>query len=172
MVDEDKDIKEEKKGLSTEVVIGFGITLILIVMFFIFFIGTGTKDPKEKIKEMGYNLQNVVRFGEGKFNQKSTQWDYSLKPNEFFKKYMDEYMNYSHMIERNLEYNDQDTVFYIYFVDDSYMVLRKNECMEFHYDANGSDRPNVKGQDQYIFYLCPQEYATKNNFINNPNIGR
>ena len=68
MVDEDKDVKEEKKGLSTEVVIGFGITLILAVMFFIFFIGTGTKDPKEKIKEMGYNLQNVVRFGEGKFN--------------------------------------------------------------------------------------------------------
>ncbi len=162
--------EDKKNGLSTEVIIGFGITLILIVMFFIFFIGTGTKDPKEKIKEMGYNLQSVVKFGEGKFNQKSTQWDYSLKPNEFFKKYIDEFMNYSHMIERNLEYDDHDTVTYIYFVDDSYMILRKNECMEFHYDANGSDRPNVKGQDQYTFYLCPAEYATKNNFINNPNI--
>ena len=65
MVDEDKDIKEEKKGLSTEVVIGFGITLILIVMFFIFFIGTGTKDPKEKIKdyyeisEEEYNMRGI-----------------------------------------------------------------------------------------------------------------
>lgn len=168
MVDEEKKEVEEKKGPSTEVVIGFGIVLVLILMFFVFFIGTGTKDPKEKIRDMAYNLRDVVKYGEGQFNQKSTQWDYSLTPNDFFQKYMAEYLNFSHTIERNLEYNDDATAYYIYFVDDSYIQLRKGECMEFHYDANGSDRPNVVGEDQFTFYLCPQEHATKNNFINHP----
>ena len=169
MSDEEKDITEEKEGTSTEVVIGVGIVIVLIVMIFVFFVGTGTKDTKARINNMAHNLSEVVQYGEGQVNQKSTQWDYSLAPNEFFQKYMSEYMNYSRIIERNLDDDGNAAAFFVYFVDDSYIQVIKNDCMEFHYDANGSDRPNVKGEDQYTFYLCPQAHAEKNNFINNPN---
>ena len=40
--------------------------------------------------------------------------------------------------------------------------------MEFHYDANGVKKPNILGEDQHVFYLCPQSRADKNNFVNIP----
>lgn len=162
-----------KKAFTTmEIVVGCVIALTIVVIFLLFFVGTDTKDPVEKIKRMGYTLQQTVLYAEGATNQKSTEWDYSLAPNDFFRKYLHEYLNYSHTLERNLEYDDQSTVTYVYFVDDSYIQLMKGDCMEFHYDANGANKPNQFGVDQYTFYLCPKAHAEKNNFINNPNVGR
>ncbi len=169
MSDEEKNKVEEQEGTSTEVIIGFAIVIVIVVVFFVFFVGTGSKDIGAKIQDMEYNLSEVVQYGEGQVNQKSTQWDYSLPPNAFFQKYMAEYLNYSRTIERNLDDEGAAAAFFVYFVDDSYMQLIKNDCMEFHYDANGSDKPNQEGVDQHIFYLCPQAHAEKNNFINNPN---
>ena len=158
---------KNKKALSTmEIVIGCGIAITLIMIFLLFFVGTDTKDPVEKIKKMGFTLRETVEYAEGSVNKKSLDWDYSLKPNDFFRKYLDEFLNYSHLLERNLEYDDQDTSYYIYFVDDSYIQLKKGVCMEYHYDANGGNGPNTYGRDQYTFYLCPRAYASKNNFIN------
>lgn len=158
---------ENKKAFTLmEIVVGCAVALTLVMIFLIFFVGTDKKDPVEKIKKMGYTLQQTVQYAEGAAGKKSLDWDYNLKPNEFFKKYLDEYLNYSHILERNLEYDDHATTYFIYFVDDSSIQLKKGECMEYHYDANGANKPNVYGQDQYIFYLCPRAYASKNNFIN------
>ena len=158
---------KNKKAFSTmEIIVGCVLIFIIGMIFMVFFVGGDSKNPVEKIKKMGYTLQQVVQYGEGAVNKSSLDWDYSLPANEFFKKYLDEYMNYSHMLERNLEYKDEGTVYYIYFVDDSFIQLKKGVCMEYHYDANGAHKPNVYGQDQYIFYLCPRAHAGKNNFIN------
>lgn len=158
---------KNKKGFTvTEMIIG-GVVLLIIAGFIVAAtIDTNGKDPVEKIKEMGYTLQSTVKNAESELGQKSLDWDYSLKPNDFFKKYLDKYLNYSYILERNLEYDDQSTVYYVYYADNSYIQLKKGECMEYHYDANGAHKPNVYGQDQYIFYLCPRAYASKNNFIN------
>lgn len=159
-----------KRAFTTmEIVIGCVIALVLIVIFLLFFVGTDTQKPQNKIKKMGYTLQQTVTYAQGNVNQKSTQWDYSLSPNDFFRKYLHEYLNYSHTLERNLEYGDKSRVFYVYFVDDSYFTITKGDCMELNYDANGANKPNEYGVDRYTFYLCPEEFAQKNNFINNPN---
>ena len=155
-----------KRGFTnTEIAIGCGLALTALVIVFLFFNNLSV-DTVGRTKQTAQMLQEAVKYAEGETNLKSTQWDYSLSPNEFFKKYISDHLNYSYLLERNLEYNDDSTVFYAYFVNESYMILKKNECMEYHYDANGVKKPNILGEDQFIFYLCPQEHAAKNNFVN------
>ena len=37
----------------------------------LFFVGTDTKDPVEKIKKMGFTLRETVEYAEGSVNKKS-----------------------------------------------------------------------------------------------------
>ncbi|MBE7704680.1 MAG: hypothetical protein E7Z90_02560 [Cyanobacteria bacterium SIG29] len=164
---------KNKKGFTTgEIVLSCVVIVVIATIFLLFFVGTDNKDPISKIKKMGYTLRETVLYAEGATNQKSLDWDYSLSPNDFFRKYLHEYLNYSYMQERNLKDDLAEKAYFVRFVDDSFIELKKGECMEYHYDANGANKPNQFGQDQYTFYLCPRAYADKNNFINNPNMSK
>ena len=156
-----------KRGLSNlETILACVLGGTAIVILFLFFSSGAGIDTEARIKQTAHMMYDAVKYAEGETNLKSTQWDYSLDANEFFKRYISDHLNYSYLLERNLEYDDESTVFYAYFVNESYMILKKGDCMEYHYDANGVKKPNEFGHDQFIFYLCPQSHADKNNFIN------
>lgn len=155
----------EKKAYTVkEKIIICALSGLFVVLVALVFSNSKIDFPK-RIQKTEAMLNQAVTYSEGENNLSSTQWDYSLSPNEFFKKYISDYLNYSYLLERNLENNDESTEYYAYFVNSSYLKLQKSECMDFLYDANGDKAPNMMGQDQYMFYLCPQKYIDKNNFI-------
>ena len=97
-----------KRGFTnTEIAIGCGLALTALVIVFLFF-NNMSVDTVGRTKQTAQMLQEAVKYAEGETNLKSTQWDYSLSPNEFFKRYISDHLNYSYLLERNLEYNDHD----------------------------------------------------------------
>ena len=110
------------------------------------------KDYSDKLKDFYTMMSTTIDRVENEYGLYTTRWNYEKTPVDFFYDYLSNFITY-----KNLE--EYDNIPYITFEDGTMLHIEKSGCMDFIYDVNGKNFPNIEGKDQYRFIICPSQIA-------------
>lgn len=131
-----------------EVLITLGIIGIVAAMTLPSLITSYRKQESgARLKKFNSTMAQVLILSQ-EDNGQINEWDMSLRPEDFLKKYFAPYMKY---LKINTAENGWGQ---FYFTDGSTVRIGKGRCMDIHFDVNGDRKPNKVGYDTFAFLAC------------------
>ena len=139
-----------KKNAFTlaEVLITLGIIGIVAAMTLPSVITSYRKqEASARLKKFNSTMAQVLILSQ-EDNGQINEWDMSLRPEDFLRRYFAPYMKY-------LKINTAESgLGQFYFTDGSTVKIRKGRCMDMYFDVNGDRNPNKVGYDTFVFLAC------------------
>lgn len=104
------------------------------------------QEASARLKKFNSTMAQVLILSQ-EDNGQINEWDMSLRPEDFVRKYFAPYI-------KNLKIDSEGSTGRLYFTDGSTVKILKGRCMDMHFDVNGDRKPNQFGYDIFVFLAC------------------
>lgn len=104
------------------------------------------QEASARLKKFNSIMAQVLIYSQEE-NGQINEWDMSLRPENFVKKYFAPYIKY-------LKIDSEGSTGRLYFTDGSTVNILKGRCMDLRFDVNGDKKPNKIGYDIFVFLAC------------------